>query len=252
MTPSETRSDGATAYASVAAPGNGRVEALSLAESASARVVELLHSGQFQPGQRLPSERKLAVELAVSRSVLREALRTLESTGLLEARAGSGWYVTGYGHADGYATAPLTNWMKLQPIGDIVAVRRVLEPEAIHAIPATRVRQTAAAARELFEEMRRAHRAGEFQRATDLHTKFHWTLVQYASTRLLRNLLASMIEAAGPAQLEVFRTPQAGTFSLGKHLWIVEAIESGDVEETARRVAEHLEPVFTYPAGRSV
>ena len=58
-----------------------------------------------------------------------------------------------------------------------------------------------------------------------------------------------MIDATESAQLEIFRTPRAGMHSFERHIWIAEALEDGDVEETARRVAAHLEPAVTFPNG---
>src|SRR6185312_16076789 len=69
------------------------LDALSLTDSAAARVAEQINSGKFRPGQRLPAERTLAAELDVSRPALREALRALQSAGLVQSRRGSGWYV---------------------------------------------------------------------------------------------------------------------------------------------------------------
>jgi GntR family transcriptional repressor for pyruvate dehydrogenase complex len=227
------------------APAAGSINALSLTDSAAARVAERINSGEIKPGQRLPSERALAAELDVSRPALREALRALQSAGLVQSRQKSGWYVLEHGSDDG--TAALASWMQLQPIGDIVAVRRILEPEAIRAIPATRVVDVAAEANDVLKAMRRALRAGDHAEAARLHSSFHRALVQHAPTRLARTLLASMIDAAESAQLEIFRTPRADTHSFERHRWILEALEQGDVEETAQRVAEHLEPAFTYP-----
>lgn len=51
-------------------------------------------SGNFAIGDRLPSERDLCSQYSVSRAVVREALSQLKSEGLVEARAGSGAYVT--------------------------------------------------------------------------------------------------------------------------------------------------------------
>jgi DNA-binding FadR family transcriptional regulator len=50
--------------------------------------------GRYTPGQRLPSERELADELGVSRPTIRDAMIALEFQGLVEARQGSGVYVT--------------------------------------------------------------------------------------------------------------------------------------------------------------
>jgi GntR family transcriptional regulator, transcriptional repressor for pyruvate dehydrogenase complex len=221
------------------------LEALSLTDSAAARIADQINSGALRPGQRLPSERALATELSVSRPALREALRALQSAGLVQVRRGSGWYVLEHGTDAG--TAALSNWMQMQPTGDIIAVRRVLEPEAIRDLPATRVADLAKEANTILKQMRRALRQGAHEEAARLHSSFHRALVQYASTRLARTLLASMIDAAENAQLEIFRTPRASVHSFDRHRWIVEALEDGDVDEAARRVAEHLEPAFTYP-----
>lgn len=67
---------------------------------------------------------------------------------------------------------------------------------------------------------------------------------RHAPTRLYRVLLASMIEAAEGAQLEIFRT--AGRQSLQVHLRIVAALERGDIDEATRADEEHLSPAFTY------
>ena len=56
-------------------------------------IVENIDSGTLRPGDRLPSERKLAEQLQVSRTSVREALGRLETIGLLESRHGLGTFV---------------------------------------------------------------------------------------------------------------------------------------------------------------
>ena len=53
------------------------------------QIREAFHSGRLKPGDRLPSERALCETFAVSRSTLREALRSLEALGMIEIRLGS-------------------------------------------------------------------------------------------------------------------------------------------------------------------
>jgi len=53
-----------------------------------------ISDGRYTPGQKLPSERELADELGVSRPTIRDAMIALEFQGLVEARQGSGVYVT--------------------------------------------------------------------------------------------------------------------------------------------------------------
>lgn len=66
-----------------------------LPEEIATDLSQRINSGEFVEGARLPSERDLSVQYSVSRPVLREALSHLKSDGLVEARAGSGVFVTG-------------------------------------------------------------------------------------------------------------------------------------------------------------
>ena len=56
---------------------------------------DLIAAGEFTPGQRLPSERDLALQLGVSRPSVREALIALEIEGKVEVRVGAGVFVIG-------------------------------------------------------------------------------------------------------------------------------------------------------------
>ncbi|MDB5746581.1 MAG: hypothetical protein JWP72_1429 [Massilia sp.] len=60
----------------------------------SSKIEELIRAENIQPGERLPSERDLALKLGVSRTSLREALIALELGGTVEVRGGSGVYVS--------------------------------------------------------------------------------------------------------------------------------------------------------------
>ena len=221
------------------------METLSLAESAARQIADMIHGGVLSPGDRLPSERALSATLGLSRSALREGLRTLEAVGLVHARVGSGRHVSVSGSLD--PNGGLTTWMQLQSVGDVIAVRRILEPAAIMAIPTTRLREIADSCAQVFAQMTSSFTLGSFEAATRFHTQFHQTLARCAPSRLHDVLLNGMITAGEAAQLDIFRVQRAGRHSLSIHAWILEAIQHGDVDEAARRVAEHLVPEFTYP-----
>jgi DNA-binding FadR family transcriptional regulator len=220
------------------------IKTLSLVDSASRRVASMIHDGTLRAGDRLPPERELAARLGISRGALREALRSLESVGLVQARVGSGRYVTANRSRD--PTSGISMWMQLQPTGDVIAVRRILEPAALAAVPALRVEELAVEARRWYEQMSAAYKRGSYDAATRHHAAFHLALSHYAPSELHRILVASMIEASSASQLAIFRTPKAGMQSLLRHQPIVEALERGDVATAADEVADHLRPAFTY------
>lgn len=71
-----------------AAPRKGTVTQRAVEE-----IKAMIAEGRLEPGQRLPTERDLAVQLGMSRSSTREAIRALTVMGVLDARHGSGIYV---------------------------------------------------------------------------------------------------------------------------------------------------------------
>jgi GntR family transcriptional regulator, transcriptional repressor for pyruvate dehydrogenase complex len=64
------------------------------ADRAASGIRALIGSRQYGPGDRLPAERDLAIQLGLSRPALREGIRRLRSGGVLESRRGSGTYVS--------------------------------------------------------------------------------------------------------------------------------------------------------------
>jgi DNA-binding FadR family transcriptional regulator len=69
------------------------VEPKRLYRQIADQLAQLIASGEFAPGARLPAERELAVTLGVSRTSVREAIISLEMSGLVEVRVGTGIFV---------------------------------------------------------------------------------------------------------------------------------------------------------------
>ena len=226
--------------------GLSHVRTMSVAEGAAAKIAEEITSGVIRPGQRLPPERDLAKRLGLSRGALREGLRTLESAGLVTARVGQGRFVDDTG-SDRPSVA-LNALMQLQPSGDILALRRLLEPAAVRDMPAAQMAATAAAAADRLRKMKSAHASGATTQAVRHHTEFHLLLVRFGSTRLLRSLASSLIEASGAWQPAILRDREAAKFWVFRHAEILDALEASDIELTTARVLAHLELPFVYPS----
>ena len=78
-----------TVYGEAMSTATGRAT-----DQAIAKIKELISSGEFTAGVRLPTERELTQRFGISRSSLREAMRALALVGVLESRVGDGTYVT--------------------------------------------------------------------------------------------------------------------------------------------------------------
>ncbi len=113
--------------------------AAPLTEAAIQQIRQLVADGELLPGQRLPPEADLAEALGRGRSTVREAVRALVTTKVLDVRRGDGTYVTSLRPelllaGIGAAADLLQNEFTLE----LVQVRRILEPAAA-ALAATRM-----------------------------------------------------------------------------------------------------------------
>lgn len=70
------------------------VRASRLYEQIVQQIEESIRAGRLKPGDQLPAERELALEFGVSRTAVREAVKTLSEKGLVEAYSGRGTFVT--------------------------------------------------------------------------------------------------------------------------------------------------------------
>lgn len=98
-----------------------------LYEQAHQALAELVASGTYRPGSRLPSERALGQALGVSRLTLRRALESLVALGIVERRASRGWFVA-EGPVTG-ATNELMSFARMARARGLEPTSRVLRAE---------------------------------------------------------------------------------------------------------------------------
>jgi DNA-binding FadR family transcriptional regulator len=126
-------------------------QAPSYRESLAAMILERYAHASQQPGGRLPTERQLAAELGVTRTMVRHALAALEAEGRISREVGRGTFLRPSGVGDGRDGGP----GGLADVGPahVMAARRVIEPQVLPLVVAW------ATARDL-EEMDRCVEAG--------------------------------------------------------------------------------------------
>jgi DNA-binding FadR family transcriptional regulator len=130
----------------------------------SDQVFELLYrnieNGSWPVGERIPTEPELVEAFHVGRNTIREAVKALVHTGMLETRQGDGTYVR---HQSGLDAA-LGRRIKRACLRDIVEVRRALE---LQAVQLAAVRRTEADLRELDRLLARQQQAVEEENCAD-------------------------------------------------------------------------------------
>src|SRR5438105_14271945 len=132
---------------------------------------ELIVSGEWGPGTRLPREADLAAQLGLSRNSLREAVRALSLIRVLEVRQGDGTYVSSLApDLLLESTRMATDLLPGRSVLELFEVRRLLEPGAV-ALAAQRM--DAAAKARLKRELDRMFAAGsDVQELVDADAAF--------------------------------------------------------------------------------
>ncbi|MGC3003596.1 FadR/GntR family transcriptional regulator, partial [Streptomyces sp. G35A] len=111
----------------------------TVTQRAMERITAMIREGLLEPGDRLPTEREFAARLGISRSSMREAIRALTVLGVLEARHGSGVYVTRLETGDLLETFGVVADLSRGPrLAELLEVRRALESTAT-ALAAARI-----------------------------------------------------------------------------------------------------------------
>src|SRR5579872_263417 len=118
--------------------GYTAIQTSRLYEQIVQQIEDSIMQGTLKPGDQLPAERELAQQFGVSRTAVREAVKTLREKGLVEAFAGRGTFVTsGNARSMRYTLNRLIRSGPKESAVHLVEVREILEPE-IAALAAQR------------------------------------------------------------------------------------------------------------------
>lgn len=189
----------------------------------------------LRPGDALKPESELARLFGVSRNSVREAVKALESTGVLETRRGSGVYVRDFSFAPLLDHLPYGLMQDQRALRELAALRKTLETalitDAMHAMTP----ESVTALRETLETMRGlAERSESF---AEQDRQFHQLLFRdLGNTMLLRlfDLFWLAFHAASPPRRG--RTPMDAYHG---HAAILDAILTGDADQARAAIQDH-------------
>jgi GntR family transcriptional regulator, transcriptional repressor for pyruvate dehydrogenase complex len=205
------------------------------------KIRELMREGQLKPGDRLPPERELCERFGVSRVTMREALRMLESAGLVEIRVGA--------RGGAFVTAPSSNrvgegladLLTLSVIGaaDVTEVRLILEVGIVPLVCERATEEDLAALEAICERSEEALRKGEY--SMDMSLEFHTAVAQATHNPALEMLVESF---RGPILMSLMEArevaPEMGGLGTKEHEQFIEAVRRRDADEASRIMREHL------------
>ncbi|MFT4108073.1 FadR/GntR family transcriptional regulator [Propionicimonas sp.] len=204
-------------------------------------------AGTHRPGDQLPPERDLAAQLGVSRSAVREAMRVLQTQGLITSSSGPG-RGTRISPARGDALARIFQLhLTLSAAGtaDLTETRVALERSSA-ALAAQRT--TGRSVRKLKGLMAAMEQSDAVDEFNDLDTDFHVQIARAGQSELIADLTVAIRQAVRETIREATRLlpnwPDHRQEILNEHQEILAAIEAGDPGSAANLIERHIRRAY--------
>ncbi len=206
-----------------------KIQSFSHASSLTDEIVDIIRqrilNGEYKIGEKI-KENRIATELKVSRTPIREAFKQLESEGLIDYVPNKGCYAKGFTSQD---------------IEDIYAVRKALELLAVEwavgRISPTYIQQL----KEKRDLMEFYTIRKDSQKVMELNTEFHDVLYHATGSRFMAQVLRSYKEYIEQTKKVIYYEKESLEEILEEHQAILDAILHEDVEAAKAAMATHLD-----------
>jgi len=209
------------------------------------RIIEMIKSNEIFTEGKLPSERDLAVQLGVSRTMLREALISLETLGIIEMRGKEGIVVINQTSDDIKNIVDRTNAWPFEEIAEIMQIRLLIEPNIVAWAAANRSEADVQKLRHCLKELVQADKNEGAEEAAYWNTVLHASILQIVNNNILfsfyQHIFERMQESCQRLRIEIMgSTPEFTKVILGQHLDLVDAIINQNQEKGSKVCREHI------------
>ena len=216
------------------------------ADVVAEQLLELVLDGTFPVGGALPSESELAALFGVSRLTVREAIRSLVPTRVLDVQQGRSTLVN-----------PTSRWSPLdgrlllarsRVDGDplllsrrLMEARRAVELAIVELAAARRQDQHLERLRVLHEQMLEGHTRGDAVATAEADFAFHAALFEAADNVFLDALFEPLTSVLRVMRRETSAVPDFRSHAIDRHAAILRAVEGGDPLQARAAMEAHLQ-----------
>lgn len=224
-------------------PRIGRTD--TLRNEVAEHIKGLVKNGQLKPGERLPTEREMAQKFGVSRTVIRDAVKTLVGVGILEVKHGVGIFV---GIMNSNTVARQLSSLLINEndtIENLFGVRMVLETAAAGWAAEKKTHSDLPRIFNFIKESKRLLIESNDLESYWLHDhNFHLLVAELSANPVAVRLMENLLDLLQETRHLSIAIPGRNNLSVEEHIKILEAILQGQAETARLMMQGHLDSVL--------
>ena len=168
------------------------IQRMSITDSVVADIKEMIMSGKYRIGEKLPTEMKLCDQMGVSRTCVREAIRVLQAVGYVEIRPGKGAFVADYQKS----TDNSSLWYDVEGVKfyDFMEVRMAIETLSVRLAVERATDKQIRELREIHTSFVGATEKRDMLKMIMLDELFHTKIITFTNNQLLININKQLLE----------------------------------------------------------
>lgn len=209
------------------------------------QIQESILNGEIKKGDKLPSERELSEQMKVSRTSIREAVRVLETMGVIESKQGEGNFICT--NIEKSLIEPLSMIFKLNDgtWQNVLELREMLELQTVKIAAIKATKEDCEELKIIVEEMRKVTKENNNKKAiVSLDQKFHNKLAAISKNYLIESLFitsSKLFEGfIEDAREKIIAAYWGEDVLFDKHNSIYEAVKSKNPNEAYEKMKEHM------------
>ena len=211
----------------------------TLVDKAVASFLESVASGEYVAGKKLPTQDALQKIYGVSRNTMREALKKLETMGVVSIRQGDGTYLNNLEmQNDMNRLYPLLQ-LNDTDLDELIEARKILETKTAEMAALRATDEDISQLRKLLENMESCRDNSELYTEND--SQFHLCIAKAAHNSILYRFVKLIYEMMNAQQEEIARMPLLTNISFAYHMDLAAAIAERKPEQAADIMLEHID-----------
>lgn len=212
----------------------------NLSKTVVNQILEAINTGKLKPGDKLPSERKMVEIFNVSRTVIRDALKTLVGLGMITIHHGIGTFVNEVDNQEGFCL--LTSLLEISKgtSEELLQVREILESNAVVWCTYNATNEDV---RQLGMIVEKSKKEVDESKLALFDAEFHLKIADAAGNSVLKRLMVNLMDLLGENRLRALRVPGRQHHSVAEHVQILDAIKARNSDLARLYMLHHLENV---------